>query len=547
MTATLAPVVQWVTGSPLWPRPAAGLQDGAAMRRPALLRFGSDTFMDDLATLLEAGPDRLEEHLARPLSFRPPPPGAPAGWPPPPGRLKLYQPFHGDFNLVAASLVCRQPGLPDHSIQAAKTERVAFVLRRLEPVTGGGQAELAWAADPGGPGRRWQQLAPGQEGAVVAGEELFPMFPVAYRDGQQPRRLLVGVVPVSSGETYRPSGPVAPFPPRPGTTGGPPGAPEADPRWDELDTRVIGPLAALRDPELPPQVTTAQLEDASAMLLVDLAELLGQYLPALWRALQPPNPAPPAEPAAAKLFQLLETQADPGRKLTWRAALVAAWGERLSIFGESQTAPTFRCNLATSTLEVRRLETGDPPGTPTLQGRLRAALGPRQAEDQGQGTPADPSVPKLEPTGVATYLVRCVYRRPRCAPFPTDLVSRADRAVRDRRPASTRTPRPARSASPYRSTPASRTCASSARTSASLLSNQLRAQMDRVTDLKKALDGELGEEVACDLGVICQFSIPIITICALLLLMIFVILLNIVFFWLPFFRICLPVPVRSRR
>ena len=39
---------------------------------------------------------------------------------------------------------------------------------------------------------------------------------------------------------------------------------------------------------------------------------------------------------------------------------------------------------------------------------------------------------------------------------------------------------------------------------------------------------------------VCQLSIPIITICALILLMIIVSLLNIVFFWLPFFKICLP-------
>ena len=70
--------------------------------------------------------------------------------------------------------------------------------------------------------------------------------------------------------------------------------------------------------------------------------------------------------------------------------------------------------------------------------------------------------------------------------------------------------------------------------------------MNRVTDLKKALDGGLGSEEHWDLGVICQFSIPIITICALILLIAIVFVLNIVFFWAAFFRICLPVPVRSK-
>jgi hypothetical protein len=69
--------------------------------------------------------------------------------------------------------------------------------------------------------------------------------------------------------------------------------------------------------------------------------------------------------------------------------------------------------------------------------------------------------------------------------------------------------------------------------------------MGRVTGLKKALNGEVGSPQSFDLGMICQFSIPIITICALVVLIIFLALLNIVFFWLPFFEVCAPVPVRS--
>lgn len=41
---------------------------------------------------------------------------------------------------------------------------------------------------------------------------------------------------------------------------------------------------------------------------------------------------------------------------------------------------------------------------------------------------------------------------------------------------------------------------------------------------------------------ICGFNIPIITICAFFVLNIFLSLLNIVFFWLPFVKICIPIP-----
>jgi hypothetical protein len=58
--------------------------------------------------------------------------------------------------------------------------------------------------------------------------------------------------------------------------------------------------------------------------------------------------------------------------------------------------------------------------------------------------------------------------------------------------------------------------------------------------------GELGKgngpSGGLDLSWICSFNIPIITICAFFVLNIFLSLLNIVFFWLPFVKICIPIP-----
>jgi hypothetical protein len=45
---------------------------------------------------------------------------------------------------------------------------------------------------------------------------------------------------------------------------------------------------------------------------------------------------------------------------------------------------------------------------------------------------------------------------------------------------------------------------------------------------------------------ICSFSIPIVTICAFFMLNIFLSLLNIIFFWLPFVKICIPIPVPKK-
>lgn len=56
------------------------------------------------------------------------------------------------------------------------------------------------------------------------------------------------------------------------------------------------------------------------------------------------------------------------------------------------------------------------------------------------------------------------------------------------------------------------------------------------------IDGKAGTNPPpFNLGMICSLSIPIITICAMILLMLIVKLLNIVFWWLPLFKICLPM------
>jgi hypothetical protein len=60
--------------------------------------------------------------------------------------------------------------------------------------------------------------------------------------------------------------------------------------------------------------------------------------------------------------------------------------------------------------------------------------------------------------------------------------------------------------------------------------------------LDKLIDGGPGSPSGWDLGWICGFNIPLITICAFFVLNIFLQLLNIVFFWLAFIKICIPFP-----
>jgi hypothetical protein len=74
------------------------------------------------------------------------------------------------------------------------------------------------------------------------------------------------------------------------------------------------------------------------------------------------------------------------------------------------------------------------------------------------------------------------------------------------------------------------------------LSDELRRQMSRITGLDDLMDGNAGDPQEVNGGVMCSMSMPIITICAMIMMMIMVNLLNLIFRWLPFFKICFPLP-----
>jgi hypothetical protein len=205
----------------------------------------------------------------------------------------------------------------------------------------------------------------------------------------------------------------------------------------------------------------------------------------------------------------------------------------------SSTAPILPYNL--------RYTPVDPSA---LHDQLATALNAVTAPTPPQPDPTDPipgvpSVPKLDTTSGTLYVARCVYRRPRCGPLQPDVVSTATERFAIASYFDLDAP-----ARPIRITMPIDTSVAGLRTFnknvSFIISNKLRQQMNSVTDLKALMDGNLASGQEFDLGVICSFSIPIITICALILLLIIVNLLNIVFWWLPFFRICLPINLKGK-
>jgi hypothetical protein len=260
-------VVQWTAPAPLWPEAADATELAVrrrTLRRPAILRFASDTFMEDYLALLENDPARLSQLVAQPETWRgPTPPIAPVVKRPaflrPLNRLrlasekkrtkslatsggalaklsgdaslvtsasttplKLYQPAHQRFYLITACLVCGRAGLPDRALNPARDERASFVVRRLLPpnfLDASGQIdreqkmpafdEASWeeyALVTNASGTGWQKVGAGgstRADALVAGEEQLPLFPVNYtQDDGRRRRVLTGLVPVGKREAY---------------------------------------------------------------------------------------------------------------------------------------------------------------------------------------------------------------------------------------------------------------------------------------------------------------------------------------------------------
>jgi hypothetical protein len=253
--------LQWTAPEPFWAA-AAGTANvdarRAQLQQPVILRFASDTFMDDFLKQLSHDPARLPQYAASPETWR-----GPATSPILPKQLpafaralsrkalakqkqnavsetgsaalssggsattsslplKLYQPAHQRFYLVTSCLVCGQAGLPDHVVDPGKQERVGFVVRRLLPqnykevahdnrglpiplpAPDNSWDEYALVTAPEGHGwRKVEKSSTGTAATLVEGEDLLPLFPTAFtQDDGHPRRLFGGLIPVGKRESY---------------------------------------------------------------------------------------------------------------------------------------------------------------------------------------------------------------------------------------------------------------------------------------------------------------------------------------------------------
>lgn len=504
------PQVQWVAPSPLWPTVTSA--DSVAMRRPVLLRFASDTFMEDFAAILENAPAKIADQVARGESFRERPLGTAVPWTSQPlETLKLYQPAHGHFTLVVASLVCRLPGLPDRAFDVPAGETAFFVLRRL-----GSGGEYAWSAD-GGTKPGWRFVAAGAEQAMQTGEERLPLFPMVFSQDGRRRRVLAGLVPTGSRETFQAGPELSPLVVDP-----------ADPRPDELQNRVTSMLDSLKDPMV--RIGDAQAKEISLFVLLDFADYLIGYLPSVWQpVIQGTGTIGTSSPSHELYQRLLNTQASDG--VRWLAAMRSVWAQRDAIARGEATNPVIAYDLRKS-----------PMPRDLLVDEVRKSLGSWASPP---APTVDLPVPKLGSGNDVRYVLRMVFDRPHCAPLRPPVVSEPTEPFALASFFDSDAPaRSIRISLPLDTSPAG--LRAYRKNVGFVISDQLKQQMGCVKNATAALKGDIACGGSIDIGMICSFSIPIITIVALILLMIMVMLLNIIFWWLPFFRICLPAGIKAK-
>jgi hypothetical protein len=643
--------IVWTKPAPFWsdtteaPIPS----DRQEFQRPGILRFATDTFMEDFLNILATDPKRLGEYRVRPETWRgfapPPPPVVPAkahalssqrrgfarrnvtnGHPalatrppadalPPPAKaipLKLYQPVHQRYYLVSSCLVCRTPGLPDRKVDTATQQRVGFLLRRTFSTEPG--VEYAWVKSLG-KGFAWTALPVGGERTLAAGEDVLPMFAVNFTaDDLRARRLFAGLIPAGKREAYL-GAPKAPTN-APAPNGSDKTARKilfrtdvAEP-WKALITlasnvATANPVPAAPDLALKTDArvkviksTREQIQTASWFILHDLLRYLETYLPNVYHnVVQTPN-APALTGNEPQLYDFLGTLtlganlksalSLPATAFSLRDALKAMkpiadagtldaitksydradsnspWPTALLFpladpeFPSEAPIPT----SAPSATEAAEIGAGpespsgvtpDPAKVDLLTAKVILALDPNSA------TPA-PAIPpsSIAPADplVGTFVIRCVYERPTCGPLQKDVVSPPSEEFLlagffdPDAPA-----RPIRIGLPIDTSPAG--LRKFDKNTAFVMSDILCGQIKRMKgitfgDLVMSIlpwpfhrDISAPDNGPCQpagMGTICSLSIPIITLCALILLMIIVTLLDFIFRWVPFLIVCFPLP-----
>jgi hypothetical protein len=671
----------WQAPRPLW----RGTTPFAA--NPQILRFASDDFMEQAIATLTNEPSRISERIVKPETWRTPPSqtdiadmvprvplpaplvnakrkrlakALPAPPPPDPSApVKLYQPAHQRYYLIAGTLTCAIPGLPERAVPGGH-ETVHYVIRRLLPKDAATPVDPSKAPPPveyayvkDGDNATWQLIDKGSD--LAPGEELLPLFPLSHHDESGvPRTLWSGLIPVARREEFlgkavsrtimslaagqaKALRPVAPAAAIPSTAA----------RTAQLRVEVSEPWKAMvraaikagsefkLDKDAAPKETPTQRQQRvknynlqyqtqSWLLLLDLADWIANYITPLAAAINslatnPGGLTVPEQRAfdwlnATDASALNGTMGGPAMAVSMRVALREVIKYRGSL--EKATVlypavndvtpgwPNFHFPLAGLKLPtVATPEEPNPLFAPAIaDGPFKAATtlpspgpdvdenpqitdptgvtgGSSEAEALDRFTallaralprivetnaPPIPHALKLRDTMIKTagdqglFVIRMVHINADCGPLHPPTLSPPSVQFRLASFFDPEAPvRPITITLPADTTPAG--LRKHGRGTAFVMSDLLCGQVQRAKGLgfidlvlqvlpwpfHKDIDVGTGggcKNGGLEIGMICSLSIPIITLCALILLIIIVTLLDMIFRWLPWFIACFPVP-----
>jgi len=307
-----------------------------------------------------------------------------------------------------------------------------------------------------------------------------------------------------------------------------------------------------------------QITEGSWYVLLDFARVLKPYYPEVWAAVQDASKVGALDTAQSSLYQALHTIMSNGLRLTDALRRIVAYDAVLEaktdLFNESLSGwPDFTFPLAAP--DSGPADPNRGPTFPTgfaepndLIALFAAALRPADT----RRVPHLPLAAAPPPDGrdPGWFIIRCVFDRPNCGALCPALVSAPTEPFQMAPFFDPDAPaRPIRIALPIDTSPSG--LRKFQKNTAFMISDTLSCQMKKLgkltlgdlvlsvlpwpfhKDLPSDIDGPCDP---VDIGMICSMSIPIITICALIILMIIVSLFNFIFLWLPMFIICFPFP-----
>jgi hypothetical protein len=566
----------WLAPSVLWEDGSIGSGE-VGFEQPRLVELTTDDFVDEFQAFMSGsdpggeGPAGIGNH------------GPSDGDGSLDDPFVLYQPMHQRYYFVTGSLVCRRVGLPDRTVSPVG-ERLSFVVRRLATRTGTGGAETwveqAWLPASSG----WVDVS--DPSALAPGEEQLPMHsaavgaPVATGaaaallglDEPGRRSVQFGYVPVA-GRTARPptmsdSAALAAL-----QAAGSGAGVGDDARIMAFRLRIS---AAWRDmvnrkkivedlPDATPFTFDRSkpqyvLFEPSLFVLLELYDWLDTYLPSVRDALIDGTTLSGTGNAAREALRAkldINIYAGGAEKRLGTALGEVAQYMALLRGDESVGRPTTQYDVTHGTPpDDDPLDDFDVlyPYTEQLAGLSRdngGVVGPALVEEDadasGEGAPAQ--VP-AELSGMIVarpatadaaelddrHVLRLVYEHEPCRP----VLSKPSAVVR--------------LAGVYDPDAPARKVRIQVPDPANMRRFNRGVAIEMPPNLRKILDGvtpkvlkeePLGEGSEWGVGMICSFSFQIFMILSFIIAFIFLILLNIAFWWMAFIKICFPIPMKK--